>query len=55
MCDSLNRKILLDFIKNNDNYYKNLQKHKKEDNSKIIAKIESIKHLRNHTSKIDPR
>ncbi|MGV8086342.1 MAG: MJ1255/VC2487 family glycosyltransferase [Candidatus Woesearchaeota archaeon] len=42
MCDSIDRKVLANFIKNNDKYYKNLQKYKKEDNSRIISKIEEL-------------
>ena len=42
MCDSINRKALLSFIKNNDKYYQNIKKYKKEDNSRIIAKIEEL-------------
>jgi uncharacterized protein (TIGR00661 family) len=42
MCDKINRKILLHFIENNDKYYQNLKKHKKENNAKVIRKIEAL-------------
>jgi len=42
MSDTVNRKILLKFIKNNDKYYEVLKKHKKEDNSRIVRKIETL-------------
>ncbi len=42
MCDVINTKILNSFIKNNDKYYSNLKKYKKEDNSRIIAKVEAL-------------
>jgi uncharacterized protein (TIGR00661 family) len=42
ICNSINQKTLLNFIKNNDRYYNNIKKHKIEDNSKIIAKIEGL-------------
>jgi uncharacterized protein (TIGR00661 family) len=42
MCDEIDKKTLLKFIKNNDKYYRNLQKHKKEDNTKTIHKVEEL-------------
>ena len=42
MSDTVNKKILLKFIKNNDKYYEVLKKHKKENNSRIVKKIESL-------------
>jgi uncharacterized protein (TIGR00661 family) len=42
MCDVITKKKLADFIRNNDIYYENLQKYKKENNSRIIQKIESL-------------
>jgi len=42
MCDVLNKNILFRFIKNNDKYYTNLKNFKREDNRRIIKKIEEI-------------
>jgi uncharacterized protein (TIGR00661 family) len=42
MCGTVNRKVLLNFIKNNDKYHNNLKSHKKEDNTRIIRKIEEL-------------
>jgi uncharacterized protein (TIGR00661 family) len=42
MCMEIDKKILLKFIKNNDRYYQNLKKHKKENNTRIIRKIEEL-------------
>jgi uncharacterized protein (TIGR00661 family) len=42
MCDMLTKKKLADFIKNNDRYYDNLKRYRREDNSRIIKKIENL-------------
>jgi len=41
-CGTVSRKILLKFIKNNDRYYNRLKTHKKENNTRIIKKIEDL-------------
>ena len=42
MSESVNRRILMKFIKNNDRYYLKLKKHRKEDNTRIVQKIEAL-------------
>ena len=42
MCDVITIKKLKAFISNNEKYYNNLKKFKKEDNHKIIAKVEEL-------------
>ena len=42
MCTEINRKILLKFIRNNDTYYQNIKRHKKENNDKTIQKVEEL-------------
>jgi uncharacterized protein (TIGR00661 family) len=42
MCTEIDKKILLKFIKNNNTYYQNLKKHKKENNNRTIHKIEEL-------------
>jgi len=42
MSDKISKNILIKFIKNNDKYYNNLKKHKKEDNNRVIHKVEEL-------------
>jgi uncharacterized protein (TIGR00661 family) len=42
MCDFITTKKLKNFIKHNEKYYNNLKNYKKEDNSRIILKVEEL-------------
>jgi len=44
MSDSINHKVLYNFIKNNDKYYNNLKNYKTESNSKTLKIIEDLIH-----------